>query len=313
MIRSCSILLSLAAAFSFSAAHAEATKLSAQVPPTPEQYIQSIQDWRSTVDKGLRRDNGWLTLAGRYVMKKGDNTIGTAAGSDVLLPQGIGPERLGVMSVDEKGATLKLAPGVSMLSNEMPFEGERAMKVGGDKPDWVKLGRMQFQVIERNGRYVLRLADNESPLRANFPGRVWFDVKPQYKVQAKYVPHAKPKMIPIVNVLDEITDTPSPGYLQFKLNGKTHRLDAVAEAKDKELFVILKDKTAGSETYGSGRFLVVEWPEAIRAKGGNVTIDFNKTYNPPCAFSDFTTCPLPPKQNVMALRLEAGEQIRKKM
>jgi uncharacterized protein len=312
MNRPIALILSVAL-FSFNHAHADATKPTVSAAQTPEQYVQSIQDWRATADKGLRRDNGWLTLAGRYVMKKGDNTIGTATGSDVLLPAGIGPDRLGMMSVDEKGATLKLAPGVSMMSNEIPFEGERAMKVGGDKPDWVKLGRMQFQVIERNGRYVFRLADNENQLRANFPGRMWFDVKPQYKVQAKYVPHTKPKMIPIVNVLDEITDTPSPGYLQFKLNGKNYRLDAVAEPKDKELFVILKDKTAGSETYGSGRFLAVEWPEAIRAKGGNVTIDFNKTYNPPCAFSDFTTCPLPPKQNIMTVRLEAGEQIRKKM
>jgi uncharacterized protein len=273
-------------------------------------YMQNVTEWRANVDKSLRRDNGWLTLAGRYVMKMGNNTIGTAKGNDIVLPAGVGPEKLGTMIVTEKGATLKLEQGVSMLSNEMPFEGKREMKTGGENRDWVKLGRMAFHVIERNGKYVLRLADNENANRSNFAGRVWFDTNESYRVKAKYVPYAKPKMISIVNVIDEIDDSAAPGYLEFKLNGKTHKLDALGEPTDKDLFVILKDDTAGKETYGSGRFLAVEWPKEIRAKGGDVMIDFNKTYNPPCAFSDYTTCPLPPKQNVLTLRLEAGEKYR---
>ncbi len=291
-------------------ASASAFAQATTTPMNASSYVEGVTEWRATVDKSLRRDNGWLTLAGRYVMKMGNNTIGTAKGNDIVLPAGVGPEKLGMMMVTEKGATLKLEPGVSMLSNEMPFEGERAMKIGGENRDWVKLGRMAFHVIERNGKFVLRLADNENPNRSNFAGRVWFDANESYRVKAKYVPYAKPKMIPIVNVIDEIDDSAAPGYLEFTLNGKAHKLDALGDPTDKELFVILKDATAGKETYGSGRFLTVEWPKDIRAKGGDVMIDFNKTYNPPCAFSDYTTCPLPPQQNVLTLRLEAGEKYR---
>jgi uncharacterized protein len=301
---------------SFFTISAFAVELKPESVAKSDAYKKEIAEWRDNADKRLRRDNGWLTLAGRYVMKDGENTIGTGKDNAIVLPAGIGPERLGTVVVDSKlgnkGVTLKLGQGISMMSNEMPFEGERQMVVGGDKPDWVKLGRMQFQVIERNGRYVLRLADNESTVRSRFAGRVWFDTKDDMRVTGKYVPHSKTKMIPIVNVLDEITDTPSPGYIEFTLKGKKYKLDAVAEPKDKELFIILKDKTAGAETYGSGRFLSVEWPEGVKAKGGAVQIDLNKIYNPPCAFSEFTTCPLPPKQNIMQTRLEAGEQIRAK-
>jgi uncharacterized protein len=273
-------------------------------------YVDDIKSWRERADQGLRRDNGWLTLAGRYVMKPGDNTIGTGKGNDIVLPAGLAPEQLGVVSVEPNRVTLKLAPGITMQKGEQSFSGERVMGTDSTQRDWVSLGRMAFHVIQRDSRFVLRLADNESEVRKQFGGRTWFDVNPKMKVTGRYVPYAAGKKIQIINVLDEASDESSPGYVEFRLNGKLWRLDAVAEAKDKELFIILKDQTAGKETYGAGRFLVVDWPESVRAKGGPVTIDFNKVYNPPCAFSAFTTCPLPPKQNQLKLRLTAGERYR---
>lgn len=275
-------------------------------------YIDTIQSWRQQVDTGLRRDNGWLTLAGRYVMKPGVSTIGTAAGSDILLPPGVGPERLGTILVEPNKVTLKLADGMTMKQGDKQFSGERVMGTDPSNRDWVSQGRMAFHIISRGDKYVLRLADNESEVRKSFAGREWFDVKPEMKVAGKFVPYKSGKKIQIINVLDEASDEPSPGYVEFKLGGKTYKLDAVAEAKDKDLFIILKDQTAGKDTYGAGRFLVVEWPQAVRAKGGPVTIDFNKVYNPPCAFSAFTTCPLPPPQNILKTRLEAGEKYRVK-
>jgi uncharacterized protein len=275
-------------------------------------YVDSINAWRAQAETGLKRDNGWLTLAGRYVMKQGESTIGTAAGSDILLPAGVGPERLGTILVEPNKVTLKLRDGIAMKKGDKEFTGERVMGTDTSTRDWVSLGRMAFHVIQRDDRFVLRLADNESDVRKSFAGRTWFDVKPTMKVAGKFVPYKTGKKIQIINVLDEASDEPSPGYVEFKLAGKTYKLDAVAEAKDKELFIILKDATATKETYGAGRFLAVEWPEAVRAKGGPVTIDFNKVYNPPCAFSAYTTCPLPPKQNILNTRLEAGEKYRSK-
>lgn len=273
-----------------------------------QSYVDSVTQWRGKVEDSLRRDNGWLTLAGRYGMKSGENTIGSAKRNNIVLPEGVGPERLGSMIIDGKMVLLKLADGITMKAQEGDFKGERVMLTSGESRDWVTLGKMAFHVIERKGTYVLRLADNASLNRKNFPGRIWYGVNEGYRVQGKFVPFEPGKTLQIVDVIDELHDMDSPGYVEFKLKGTTMRLDAVADPGDNELFIIMKDETAGKGTYNAGRFLAVDWPEAVRAKGGPVTIDFNKAYNPPCAFSEFTTCPLPPEQNRLKVRIEAGEK-----
>jgi uncharacterized protein (DUF1684 family) len=265
-------------------------------------YVKAVEDWRATVDKGLRRDNGWLTLAGRFPMKTGANTFGTDEKNDIVFPKGIGPAQMGTFLVEPGKVTLKLAPGVSMEKDGMPFS-ERVMGTNLDKRDWVSSGRIAFHVIEREGKYILRLADNESDVRKNFQGRVWFPVSEGYKVKAKFVAYNPPHKIPIVNILDEVSDEPAPGYVEFKLNGKTYKLDAVGD--DDGLFFILKDDTAGKTTYGSGRFLYVDKKPA---PGETFDLDLNRAYNPPCAFSEYTTCPLPPKQNILKTKIEAGEK-----
>ena len=270
------------------------------VDPT---YVKSVEDWRTKAETGLKRDNGWLTLAGRFPMKPGANTFGTDEKNDIVFPKGLGHAQMGTLVVEPGKVTLKLAPGVTMDKDGMPFS-ERVMGTALDKRDWVSSGRLAFHVIERDGKYILRLADNESLVRKNFQGRVWFDVNESYKVKAKFVPYNPPHKIPIVNILDEVSDEPAPGYVEFKLNGKTHRLDVVGDDED-GLFIILKDDTAGKTTYGSGRFLFVEKKPAPNA---TFDLDLNRAYNPPCAFSEFTTCPLPPKQNILKTKIEAGEK-----
>ena len=266
-------------------------------------YVKSVTDWRDTAEKGLKRDNGWLTLAGRFPMKPGVNTFGTGEKNDIVFPKGVGAEQMGTFTVEPGKVTLKLAPGVTMEKDGMPFT-ERVMGTDLEKRDWVSGGRLAFHVIERDGKYILRLADNESEVRKHFLGRVWYDVDESYKVKAKFVPYNPVRKIPIVNILDEVSDEPAPGYVEFKLKGKTYKLDVVGDDDD-GLFIILKDETAGKTTYGSGRFLFVQKkPKA----GETFDLDLNRTYNPPCAFSEFTTCPLPPKQNILKTKIEAGEK-----
>jgi uncharacterized protein (DUF1684 family) len=265
-------------------------------------YLKSVEEWRERADKGLRRDNGWLTLAGRYVMKPGVNTFGTGKGNDIVFPEGLGPERMGTITIEPGRVFVKLEPGVTMTKDGVAMT-DKVMSTSLENRDWVTMGRAAFHVIEREGRYVLRLADNESEVRKRFGGRVWYEVKEPYRVKAKYVPYNPPRKIAIVNVLDEVSDEPAPGYVEFKLNGRTHRLDAVGD--DKGLFFVFRDATAGQTTYGPGRFLYVEQ----RPKPGETfLLDLNRAYNPPCAFSEFTTCPLPPKQNILKTRVEAGEK-----
>lgn len=275
------------------------------------EYVDSVQQWRDTAESRLRTDNGWLTLAGRFIMKPGVNTFGVAASNDIVFPpqlKGTGPDMIGTITVNTsaKTVTLKLADGVSMTSAGKPFTGERSLTYDPAKRDWITLGRIAMHVIERDGRYVLRLADNESLVRRDFPGRVWYPVDPAFKVPAKFVPYPPGKKLSIVNVIDEVSEEPCPGYVEFTLKGKKYKMDVVGD--DDGLFFVMRDATSGDTTYRPSRFLFVDKKPAANT---TFELDFNKAYNPPCAFSEFTTCPLPPEQNILKTRIDAGEKYRK--
>ena len=265
-------------------------------------YVKSVEDWRAQADQRLRKDNGWLTLAGRYVMKPGLNTFGTGERNDIVFPKGLGPDRMGTVTVEPGRVFVKLEPGLAMVKDGIAMT-DKVMGTDLENRDWVAMGRAAFHVIERDGKYILRLADNESEVRRHFGGRVWYGVDKGYLVPAKFVAYEPVRKIPIVNILDEVSDETAPGYVEFKMKGKTYKLDALEE--DDGLFIILRDGTAGSTTYGSGRFLFVE----KKPKPGDAfMLDLNRVYNPPCAFSEYTTCPLPPKQNILKVKIEAGEK-----
>lgn len=275
-------------------------------------YADEIAKWRKAREEKLRADNGWLTLAGRYPLKEGTNTFGTGKDNDIVFPaslKGTGPERLGTILVDFKAkkVTLKLSEGVAMVNGDTSFTGERVLGTAVDKRDWVGLKQLRMHVIERGGKYILRLADNESAVRKNFAGCVWYLPDEAYKVEAKFVPYSEGKTLSIVNVIDEVSKQPCPGYVEFRLKGEVYKLDAIKEGEG--LFFVFQDDTAGDTTYKPGRFLDVEkQPKANET----FLLDFNKAYNPPCAFSEYTTCPLPPRQNILRTRIEAGEKYREK-
>ena len=266
-------------------------------------YVKSVEEWRARADQSLRKDNGWLTLAGRYVMKPGVNTFGTGEKNDIVFPPGLGPERMGTVTIEPGRVLVKLEPGLTMEKDGVSMT-DKVMSTSLETRDWVSLGRAAFHVIERDGRYVLRLADNESKVRGGFGGRVWYGIDESYRVPAKFVPYKPARKIAIVNVLDEVADEPAPGYVEFKLKGRTYKLDAVGD-DDEGLFIILRDDTAGDTTYKPGRFLFVEKKPG---PGEKFMLDLNRVYNPPCAFSEFTTCPLPPRQNILKVRIDAGEK-----
>jgi uncharacterized protein len=272
---------------------------------TDPDYVKELQAWRDAREQKLRADNGWLTLVGRLPLKAGANTIGTGKDNDLVFPPGLkgtGPSRLGVIKVDDVAmrVTLRPAEGVEFVAGGKPITGDRAFAT--DKPDWVGLGRLQFHVIIRDGKYFLRLADNESAVRKSFPGCVWYPPDERFKVEATFVPNSVGKTIHVVNILGQASQEQCPGYAEFKLDGEMHRLDAIAEGDG--LFFVFRDQTSGDTTYATRFLTVTRWPK----NGGTFTLDFNKSYNPPCAVSAFTTCPTAPKQNVLKVRIEAGEK-----
>jgi uncharacterized protein (DUF1684 family) len=251
-------------------------------------YRARIEQWRQQREENLKAENGWLTVAGLFWLKEGESTMGTGRANSFLLPPGSAPEKVGT------------APGVAVTVNGKPVATTSLTNDSAGSPDVLRIGNLSMFVIQRGSRFGVRLKDKDSAARRKFAGTHWFPVAEEYRVLAKFVPYAPPKKIAIPNVLGDVEQQDSPGYVEFTLQGRTCRLDPVSEGDG--LFFIFKDLTAGKETYPSGRFLSTGLPQ-----NGEVVLDFNQAVDPPCAFTPYATCPLPPAQNHLPVRIEAGE------
>jgi uncharacterized protein len=253
--------------------------------PTP---IPDTREWRQHREKELMADRGWLAVSGLPWLKEGETTIGSGEGNAIRL--GDGPPVFGV--IVRTGARVELRP-----LGEAPREITTK-----DKP--FQIGRTWVQLLQRGERVGFRLWDPLNARKLAFHGLRWYDVKPEYKVRGRLVPASSPSKVKIANVIGQVIDYESPGVVEFELLGRKLRLTPVYEtaAKD-ELFYIFKDATAAKTTYGAGRFVYSELPD----KDGMVVLDFNRAYSPPCAYTDFATCPLPPAENRLEVAIEAGE------
>ena len=268
--------------------------------PVNSEYAAKVEQWRISQETSLKADDGWLTLAGLFWLKDGLNTAGTAAGSNILLPPGSAPGRIGEFDFRGGITVFRAANGVPVTVNGKPAV-EAPLKADPDGvPDLVQIGDFTMMVIHRGNRHAIRLKNKRSPTRLNFTGLRWFPVNAKYRVVADFHAYPKPELISIPNILGETEPTPSPGYAVFTLGGVKLRLDAAVD--EGRLFFIFRDLTAGKTTYGSGRFLKADMPAA-----GKVTLDFNEAYNPPCAFTPYATCPLPPASNRLSIPITAGE------
>jgi uncharacterized protein (DUF1684 family) len=265
-------------------------------------YRAEIQKWREGYEADLKQDNGWLTLAGLFWLKDGRNTFGTGAENDIVLPRGSAPARAGAFLFHAGKTWLALSSGTTFMVNGKPAAGEIELKPDSSgSPDRITTGRLRMIVIQRGSRLGIRLWDSDAAVRRNYTGSQWFPVQEAFRVTAQFISYPQPKMIPILNVLGDTEPSPSPGYATFELEGKTCRLEPLLEGD--HLFFILKDLTSGKETYAAGRFLYTGMP-----KDGKLILDFNKAENPPCAFTPYATCPLPPKQNHLPVSVTAGER-----
>ncbi len=269
-----------------------------------EAYRAEVRKWRADREARLKADGGWLTVAGLFWLKEGENRFGTDPAGDIVLPAGSAPAKAGVFTLEGERVTVSLLPGASGRVGGKPVEGSVALRADtSGASDVLDMGDLGMNVIERGRRYGIRLKDKNNPARKSFTGLKWFDIREEYRVEARWVAFPQPKPVNLPNVLGQVETMPSPGYAEFTLAGKPVRLDGVLESPQAEqLFFIMRDLTSGKETYGGGRFLYSDLP-----KGGKVVLDFNKAYNPPCAFTPYATCPLPPPQNRMPVRVEAGE------
>jgi len=261
--------------------------------------------WRSERIARLTAPDSWLSLVGLHWMKPGLNLVGSAADADLRLASG--PPYFGTLKLAADGKVFFLAAPASQVTVDGAETGERLteLRYGSGKPSLVAAHTVSFVVIKRGEKIGVRVRDSESPRRVNFVGIVTFDLDPSWRIEADWVAFAQPRMIPITNVLGQTTPMPAPGKAVFQRDGKTYELIPILEGGPEEpLFFILADETSGVETYEASRFLYAE-----PARNGKVILDFNRAQNPPCAFTPFATCPLPPKENRLKLRITAGEKI----
>jgi uncharacterized protein (DUF1684 family) len=269
----------------------------------PAGYRREVERWRADREARLEAEDGWLSVVGLFWLAEGENVCGSRAGSTVLLPKGA-PEKAGAFLRRGSQVSVRIEPGVSASLGGKPLASAILRSDASGAADVVRLGSLSMSVIERGGQLGLRLKDNEGPGRKSFKGLSWFPVDPGYRAVARFVPGPPGATLEITNVLGQTQKLPTPGDVVFSIGGRELRLSPVLEEPDaRELFFIFRDETSARETYGAGRYLYAELP-----KDGTVVLDFNKAYSPPCAFTRYATCPLPPRRNRLAVRIEAGEK-----
>lgn len=266
-------------------------------------YAREVEKWRSEREANLKKETGWLTVAGLSWLKEGTNTVGAGDKFDVRLTDNFKPGKFGEIEFKEGKATLKMEKGVEAQSDGKSISA--AVDLVSDekgKPTEIRTGSQTFYLIKREERYGIRLKDSNSEARRNFKGLHWFPIDESDKVTARFEPFAEAKEIAVPNVLGGSFKMKSPGMLKFSLKGKEYALQPVDEG-DGTLFIIFRDKSSESETYKSGRFLYADKP-----LNGEAVLDFNKAENPPCAFTPYATCPLPPPGNNLDVEIKAGEK-----
>lgn len=276
--------------------------MSAKVDDSKGSYTQQIETWRAQRVERLKAPGGWLSLIGLHWLKDGKNTVGSAKDNDIVL--NAGPAHLGVITLKGGKATIELDPkSAATIDGKSVAKGE-LLDDKNEKPTVVAFGTANFYVIDRGGKKALRVKDSEAKTRKDFVGIDYYPIDPKWRVEAKWIPYKPAHELEIPNVLGTVDKMPVPGKAVFVRDGKTYELLPVLEEPDaKEVWFIFADKTSAKETYGGGRFLYSDMP-----KDGKIVIDFNKAYNPPCAFTPHATCPLAPPENRLAIPVTAGEK-----
>lgn len=264
-------------------------------------YRAAIEKWRQEREARLTADDGWLTVAGLFWLQDGENRFGTDPLNDIVLPEGSGPAEIGVFEYRHGKTSVRIKEGVTVTMNGKPVRTAELRPSVPGPPDTLAIGDVTFFVHVSGERYAVRVKDKNSRLLREFKGLRWFPVNEAYRVTARFVAYEAPRTVHVPNILGDLETYTSPGTVALTLNGQDLRMQALSASQDRVWF-IFRDLTSGRETYHAARFLYADGP-----KDGKVVLDFNQAYNPPCAFNPFTTCPLPPPENRLRIRVEAGE------
>jgi uncharacterized protein (DUF1684 family) len=290
-----------------------AAQMSAEGAPSAgsaaSMFAQAEQAWRDQRRERLLAPDGWTSLVGLHWIDPGSHYLGSAADNGIRLA--MGPAHLGMIEI--KGERIRFVPDkdAPLTLDEQPLAGATNLKTDMDEngPSVIGFdeGKGEATVIKRGDRFALRVKHADAPTRTGFTGLDYWPVDAGWKVQGKYVAHEPGRTMDVASIIGTIEPADNPGLVEFQRDGQTYRIEAIDEG-DGRLFLVFADRTNGHGSYGAGRFLYAEKPDA----SGKVVIDFNQSYNPPCAFTAFATCPLPPPENRIDVAITAGEKAYEK-
>ena len=264
-------------------------------------YQREVEKFRAEEIKDLK--SNWLVLAGLFWLKPGANSFGAASSNAIVLPAGTAPAQAGVFELNSDEVTLKMEAGAAATIDNQPVLTARLQSDAAGKPTVVALGRLRMHVIQRGERIGIRLKDLQNPALRNFTSLSFYPINTAYRVTGTWVPSDGKRTVDVPNVLGDVSHETVPGEVRFTLNGRKLTLTALAGDASKGLFFVFSDPTSKTDTYPAGRFL-----EADAVQNGEIVLDFNKAYNPPCAVTPYATCPLAPKENRLAVAIPAGEK-----
>jgi len=264
-------------------------------------YLADMREWRQRRHDRLASEDGWLTLVGLEWLREGSNRIGSDADNDIRLSGG--PGRWGTVELSAGELHFTPAPDTHLTIDGAAAAPTRLVPDAEGQPTIVRSDNLSFQVILR-GSYALRIKDRRAPTLLGFQGVDSYPIDERWRKDTRFLPAEPGRTIEIANVLGQSEDMMVAGTVEFEHEGRDFSLLALREQGASSLWFLFADRSNGRETYGAGRFLYSDgMPE-----NGRLVVDFNKSYNPPCAFSDYSTCPLPPQQNRLDLVVTAGEK-----
>ena len=266
---------------------------------SPHDYAAQIEAWRTEREARLKADDGWLTLTGLFFLNEGDNSFGSSPQNDIVLRTG--PERAGLIALRDGRAGVRAVEGQTLLVDGSWVEAAQLWPCEGPNRPTITLGPLSLFCHASGDRLAIRLRDSESEIRREFTKLRWYPVDESFRIRGRYVPHDKPRTMELPNTLGDVLTLRTSGSVALTVKGEALRLTAIDY--DGRLWFVFSDLTSGNETYPAARFLYADLPDL----DGRTTVDFNQAYNPPCAFNPYTTCPLPPPENRLQVRIEAGE------
>ena len=270
---------------------------------TDSSFRAEWEAWHRDRLERLRQPDGWLALAGLYWLDEGEHTVGSDEGSDLVFPPSA-PGRVGTLTLADDSVTLRTADGITVLHEGAPVREIVLEDDADDAPTVVEHGSLSWHAIRRSRGLGIRLRDTASPVLRDFEGIETFDYDPAWRIDAQFEASAEGHTLAVPSITGVAEEEPSPGALVFSHDGTEYRLDVTGTPGAAQVFLVFADATSGHETYGGGRFVYVDAPDA----NGRTVIDFNRAYNPPCIFTPYATCPMPLPQNRLPFRIEAGEK-----